>query len=145
MQRKQFTITVNAPADRVWEILWNTSTYNEWTAVFAEGSRVETNWQKGSKVVFGDGKGNGMIATIAETIPPRFMSFKHLGALKDGVEDFDSEATKQWAGAMENYTLEEVDKQTRLTVDIDITEEYLDYFDKTWPRAMDKIKEIAER
>ena len=145
MDRKQFRILINAPKQKIWEILWGDNTYPEWTSVFAPGSKAETDWKKGSKVIFGDGKGQGMVATIAESIPNEFMSFKHLGTVKDGIEDYESPETKQWAGALENYTLQTKDGMTELVVDMDINEDYADYFMKTWPQAMDKIKQLAER
>jgi hypothetical protein len=121
-----------------------TAATGQWTSVFAEGSRAETDWKKGSKVLFHDGKGDGMVSTIIENIPNEFMSIKHLGEVKNGIEDTASEKVKQCAGAMENYTLTEVDGKTELNVDMDIAEEYKDYFLTTWPKALEKIKELAE-
>ena len=144
MERKSFSISVNASREKIWDVLWSDSSYRQWTSVFAEGSRAETDWKKGSKVLFHDGKGDGMVSTIIENIPNEFMSIKHLGEVKNGIEDTASEKVKQWAGAMENYTLTEVDGKTELNVDMDIAEEYKDYFLTTWPKALEKIKELAE-
>ena len=77
--------------------------------------------------------------------PNELMSFKHLGVIKNGVEDYDSEAPKQWAGAHENYTLKIVDGKTELVVDLDVTEQDKAYFLNTWPPALDKVKELAEK
>ena len=145
MKKKQFQIDINAPKERVWTTLWNDNSYREWTSVFAEGSRAETDWKKGSKVLFSDGKGSGMISTVADSKPNEFMSFKHLGMIKDGVEDFDSPEVKQWAGAMENYTLRSHDGKTEVVVDMDIAEDHAQYFENTWPKALEKLKEISER
>jgi len=144
MERKSFSISVNASREKIWDILWSDSSYRQWTSVFAEGSRAETDWKKGSKVLFHDGKGDGMVSTIIENIPNEFMSIKHLGEVKKGIEDTTSEKVKQWAGAMENYTLKEINGKTELNVDMDIAEEYKDYFLTTWPKALEKIKELAE-
>jgi len=144
MERKSFSISVNASREKIWDVLWSDSSYRQWTSVFAEGSRAETDWKKGSKVLFHDGKGDGMVSTIIENIPNEYMSIKHLGEVKNGIEDTTSEKVKQWAGAMENYTLKEVNGKTELTVDMDIAEEYKDYFLTTWPKALEKIKELAE-
>ena len=86
-----------------------------------------------------------MIAKIAENIPNEYMSIQHLGMLNDGVEDFESAKVNEWAGALENYTLENKDGKTHLVVDMDIAEEYKDYFANTWPKALDKVKELAEK
>ena len=145
MERKSFSISVNASREKIWDVLWSDGSYRKWTSVFAEGSRAETDWKKGSKVLFHDGKGDGMVSTIIENIPNEFMSIKHLGEVKNGIEDTASEKVKQWAGAMENYTLTEVDGKTELNVDMDIAEEYKDYFLTTWPKALEKIKQLAEQ
>lgn len=91
----------NAPKEKVWNVLWNDTTYKKWTSVFSEGSHAETDWNEGSKVLFLDGKGQGMVSMIASKKPNVFMSFKHLGTIKDGVEDMDSDETKKWSGSME--------------------------------------------
>ncbi len=145
MEKLEYTISIDAPREKVWDILWNDATYPVWTAVFSEGSRVETDWNEGSKVLFLGGEHEGMISSIAANRPNELMSFKHLGVIKNGVEDYDSETTKQWAGAHENYTLKTVDGKTELTVDLDVTEQDKAYFLKTWPTALDKVKELAEK
>ena len=145
MERKQFKILINAPKNKVWDILWDKQTYPAWTAVFMEGSRVETDrWEKGSKVRFLGPDEEGMVSTVADNKPNEYMSFKHLGVVKKGVEDYDSEQSRQWSGSMENYSLKTVDGKTELTVDMDITENYLQYFSEVWPKALQKVKELAE-
>jgi hypothetical protein len=86
-----------------------------------------------------------MVSEIADTRPNEYMSFRHLGEVKDGVEDTQSERVKAWAGGTENYTLKNADGKTELLVDMDITEEMKGYFEKTWPKALDKLKELAEK
>lgn len=145
MERLNFSIKINAPKEKVWDTMLGKETYSEWTSEFAPGSNVETDWQKGSKAIFGDGRGNGMVSTIAENKPNEYLSIKHLGILKDGVEDTTSEDVKPWAGAMENYSFKEANGVTELTIEMDSDSEYKDYFNKTWPKALDKLKNIAER
>ena len=145
MQKHEFKITINAPKEKVWQTLWGKDSYPAWTSAFAEGSRAETDWQKGSKVLFLDGKGEGMVSTVAENIPNRYMSFKHLGEVKNGVEDTTSEKVAEWAGATENYTLSEKDGKTEVVVDMDITDEFYDMFKDVFPKALNKLKELAEK
>ena len=145
MERNQFKTTINAPRERVWEILWGDETYPQWTSVFAEGSQVETDWKKGSRVLFLDGKGNGMVSVVNDNIPNEFMSFKHLGVWNNGKEDLETAQSKGWSGAMENYTLKTVNNnQTELPVDQDIKDDYKDQFLKMWPKALEKLKAMAE-
>jgi len=145
MQKLEFNTTINAPREKVWDVLWGKTSYREWTSVFSPGSDVQTNWGKGDKVLFGDGTGNGMVSEIAENIPNEFMSFRHLGEMKDGVEDTTSEKVKAWAGCMENYTLKDAGGNTELKVEIDIADEYKDMFNDMFPKALQKVKELAER
>ena len=147
MEKLTFSKTINAPRETVWNILWSDTTYPEWTSAFCEGSHMVTDLQPGSKVLFLDGKGSGMVSKVAEKREPEYISFEHLGGVKNGVEDTESEQVKVWAGAHENYKLTTVDGQTHLLVDLEsggIPDEFKDYFLKTWPVALDKLKELAE-
>jgi len=140
MEKIKFKTTINASKEKVWDVLFGVESYPKWTAVFTEGSQVETDWKKGSRAVFGNGTGNGMIAVIHENIPNQFLSIKHIGEIKDG-----KEALHNWGESFENYTLNETDNQTELLIDIDIVEDWAECFQETWPKALAKVKEIAEK
>lgn len=145
MEKQEFRIIINGPREKVWGTLFDDATYREWTAVFAPGSWAKTDWKKGSKALFLDAENAGMVASIAESIPNEYLSIEHLGcSIKDGKEEEDPQM-KEWAGAHENYTLTTVDGKTELVVDIDIAEAHKDFFMKTWPKALEKVKEISER
>jgi hypothetical protein len=73
------------------------------------------------------------------------MSFEHLGEVKDGVIDKDSDKVKQWAGAKENYTLKEASGVTILDIEMDTAEEYKDMFSQMWPKALLNVKELSEQ
>jgi uncharacterized protein YndB with AHSA1/START domain len=146
MKKIKFSTTINAPREKVWKILWDLETYRQWTSVFAPGSTVKTdNWREGSRIEFGDGKGNGMISSILANRPNAYMSFKHLGVIKDGVVDTSSDYVKSWAGAEENYTLTETDGKTFLLVEMDTSgADFEEFLLKAWPTALEKIKELSE-
>lgn len=144
----EFEIVINAPKEKVWSILWNDTTYPAWTAPFSPGSKAVTDWKQGSKVLFLDQKNDGMVSTIAESKPAEYMSIKHLGSVKNGVEDLDSEEAKQWNGSYENYNLEDKNGGTLLKVTmggVEIPAEFEDYFKDAWPKALDKVKELSEQ
>lgn len=145
MKKGKYSVQINAPKEKVWNTLWNDDSYRKWTSVFHEGSYADTDWNEGSKVLFLSGDGNGMYSTVAKNIPNEFMSFRHLGVVKEGVEQPLDEETKQWSGAMENYTLKENNGVTELTTEMDLTDEFEDYFNKTFPTALEKLKELSER
>lgn len=145
MEKLTFKTSINAPRNKVWEVLWGNESYPAWTAVFAEGSKMETDWQVGGRTLFVDGSNDGMVSTIAAKVPNEYLSFKHLGYIKGGVEDLTSEKVKDWAGATENYTLTEAGGETSLLVEVETEEAYKDFFFTTFPKALDKVKELAEK
>ena len=85
-----------------------------------------------------------MFSIIARKIPNEFMSFRHLGTVKNEIEQPDTEETKKWSGAMENYELKGKDGNTELAVTLDITDDHEQYFKDTFPKALDDIKSLAE-
>ncbi|MEJ5994377.1 SRPBCC domain-containing protein [Pedobacter sp. Du54] len=144
-----FKIEINAPREKVWDVLFGKNTYPIWTKAFAEGSRAETDWKKGSKALFSDGSGKGMISRIADNVPNEFMSIEHLGMFDHGVEDYDSENVKSWAGAKENYTLVDSNGKTDLLIYMEMDESeknkpMIDMFAQMWPKALKSVKELAE-
>lgn len=145
MKKQEFKVLIDAPREKVWEVIIGKDTYPQWTAPFSEGSNVETDWKKGSKAIFHDGKGSGMVSEIAENKPNEFLSIRHLGMLQNGVEDLDSEEVKKWSGSLENYTLKDVDGKTEWTVEMDTSGEWEEYMNNTWPLAFQKAKELAEK
>ncbi|MCY1380770.1 hypothetical protein D9M69_686180 [compost metagenome] len=85
------------------------------------------------------------MARIAKNIPNEYMSIEHLGVVMGGIEHTENEKSGEWAGSLENYTLKEANGKTQLMVDMDVTEEYEDFFNTTWPIALGKIKELSEK
>ncbi len=145
MEKLEFSIAINASPQKVWDIITGKDTYSQWTAPFSEGSCVETDWKKGSKALFLDGKGSGMVSEIVESIPGQFLSIHHLGEVKDGVEDPTTYQGEEWGNALENYSLKEVDGKTLWLVEMDMNEQYVQYMNDTWPIALNKVKELAEK
>ncbi|MEZ5059843.1 MAG: hypothetical protein R2879_22650 [Saprospiraceae bacterium] len=151
MEKKYYKIEINAPAEKVYKTMLglnNKKTYEQWTAEFNPTSTFEGNWEKGSKMYFigtdENGKKGGMIADIADNIPSSFVSIRHFGILDGDDEITEGEQVEKWAGGLENYLFNEKDGVTTVTIEIDVVEEYLDYFNTTWPKALDKLKEIVE-
>ena len=147
MEKIEFKTSIDAPREKVWNVLWNDSDYRKWTSFFAEGSRAETDWKKGSKALFLDKSNSGLISTIVDNKPNELMAIKHVGIVNKGVEDLSSADAKQWAGSLENYMLRTVNGKTELTINMEgnIPPEFVDYFRQTWPKALEKLKEIAEK
>jgi hypothetical protein len=128
-------------------------TYKIWTEVFAPGSSYEGDWSEGSKMLFigpdENGKMGGMVSQIKESRPYEFVSIEYNGVVKDGKEITTGEEAKEYAGSLENYTFKEMDGKTEVIVDLlgseEIGEELKQYFQDSWPKALQKLKELAEK
>ena len=145
MTRLTFSTTIQAPKDLVWRTLLEDETYREWTSAFQEGSYAVTDWKPGSKALFLAPGGSGMVSRVAEHRPNEFLSLEHLGVVKEGIEDTESEEVRQWAGARENYTLTENRGVVSLRIDMDTVEEYQKIFEEAWPKALATLKDLSER
>lgn len=149
MQKIHFSITINAPKEKVWDAMLGDSTYRQWTEVFGKGSHFVGSWEQGADIKFlapnDKGEMGGMVARIKENRPYEFMSIEHLGIVQNGKEDTTSEEVKKWTPAFENYTFKEQDGKTEVLVDMDTNEEYKEMFEDMWPKALQKLKEIAEK
>ncbi|MFC4870075.1 SRPBCC family protein [Negadavirga shengliensis] len=145
----EFEITIAAPVGKVYDTMLGGKSYEEWTSVFMPGSHFKGSWDKGSKILFlapgENGEMGGMVSRIKENIPNQFVSIEHLGVVDNGKEITEGPEVESWAGGLENYTFREENGQTVVTVNMDSTREFKDYFQETWPKALEKLKEICEQ
>ncbi|MHC2990178.1 hypothetical protein OB13_00725 [Pontibacter sp. HJ8] len=143
-----YEISIQAPAEKVYSTMLDEKHYREWTADFNPTSHYEGSWEKGAKVRFlgtdKDGNTGGMVSRIKENIPNKFISIEHLGIIQNETEITSGPEVEGWAGALENYTFEETDGVTLLSIDTDTNQEYEAYFSETWPKALQKLKAICE-
>ena len=151
MTNLQFKITINAPVAKIYDCMLginNKSTYEQWTSLFNPTSTYEGSWEKGSKILFigvdEKGEKGGMVSRIVENIPSRFVSIQHYGLLKADEEITEGPEVEKWANGFENYTFEENNGITKVTVDLDTTEDFVEYMNETYPMALEKLKEIGE-
>ena len=139
MEKLTYKTNINAPSVIVWHAFWNDANYRNWTSAFTEGSYAKSDWQEGSEIRFLSPKG-GLYATIQKKDEPSYMAFKHIGELKDGKKMPPGD----WQGSMETYTISDNNGTTELVVKLDTIADYKEYFDKTWPLALAKLKQLAE-
>lgn len=149
MQKLHTSIVINAPKQKVWHTMLDKETYRDWTKSFGGGGYYQGSWEEGSKILFigpdpETGKEGGMVSRIAENKPYEYLSIEHLGIVQDGVEDTTSEEARKWSPAFENYTFHEKDGATEVLVEMDITEEEAQSFQKMWHAALERLKQIAE-
>ena len=157
MKKLQFKVSINAPVAGVYDIMLgitSKSTYEQWTAMFNPTSSFEGSWDKGSKILFvgvdEKGEKGGMVSRIVENTPNRFVSIQHYGLVKADKEITEGPEVEKWANGFENYTFTESNgpdgnQGTTVTVELDTAEEFSDYMNETYPKALEKLKELCEK
>jgi hypothetical protein len=152
MKKLQYKISINAPAAKIYDCMLgikSKSTYEQWTALFNPTSTYEGTWAKGTKILFvgvdEKGEKGGMVSRIVENTPNQFVSIQHYGLVKGDKEITEGPDVEKWANGFENYSYTENNGTTTVTVDLDTTEEFVDYMNESYPKALDKLKEICEK
>lgn len=141
MSTLTFSTKIDAPKEKVWETLWNDASYRKWTAPFMEGSYAESDWNEGSKILFLTPNGDGMFGVIQKKEFPFQMTFKHLGEVKNGIEE-----PKDWGESTESYYLAGEDGSTELTAKLEMNDSagMEQYFKETFPKALEIVKQMSE-
>ncbi len=144
MKTLRYSITIQAPREAVWAAMLGPDTYRAWTAPFCEGSYYEGSWSTGERIRFLGPNGEGMSSVIAESRPPEFVSIRHLGIFKDGIEDTTSQEATAWAPSFENYAFAEANGTTEVTVELQMPADFEAFMDEAWPKALAKLRSICE-
>ena len=142
MKKIHYQIEIDCPKEQVFSIMLDEKLYREWTAEFNPTSHYEGKWEEGSEIFFlgetESGEKGGMRSFIEKLEPNRFISIKHLGMIEKGKEtSFESDL-------YENYYLEDKNGSTLLKVEMDTEDDWIEYFGKTWPKALQKLKQVCE-
>lgn len=146
METIHFSKVINAPREKVWDIMLGKETYNQWAKAFDPGSQYVGSFDEGSEIQFvGEDSQMGMASRIKENRKPEFISIEHIGIVSGGVVDTTSEDAKKWSPSFENYTFKEVEGGTELSVSIDVMPEYKEMFEQMWPGALELLKELSEK
>lgn len=142
MKEMQFTIEIHAPKEQVWDTLWQDQTLRDWAGIIDPGTYMTGELKEGSEVQFISAEnGYGVTSLVEKLTPNEFLLLRHQA---DTQNSGKQERTKEWTGGKESYQLAEKDGITTLTVAFDVPPEQEAYFTSTYPKALEKVKELAE-
>ncbi len=144
MNQLNFTITIQAPKERIWESMLDPKHFRDWTTAFMPGSHYVGSWEEGASIFFLGPDGAGMASKIEVNRPHEEISIKHIGIVVDGLADTESEEAKKWTPSYERYFFEETDGATVLKVEQEVVEECEAMFQESWPQALARLKAICE-
>jgi hypothetical protein len=140
-----FNIHIIASAEKVWNSLWNPENYRKWTAPFCEGSYyTASEFSVGSRIHFLTPKGDGMYSVLDQMEIGKFLAFRHLGNIQNFEEMPLDDETRQWTNAIERYELIPTETGIKLVVQADTFESYVEFMNKTFPLALNALKQLAE-
>jgi uncharacterized protein YndB with AHSA1/START domain len=132
------TITINAPAAKVWKALTDPSIVKQ----YFFGTNLKSDWKEGSPIVF-EGEWEGKTyqdkGTILEIDPGRFVKYNYWSSMS-GTED------KPENYAVISYELSGSDEETVLTITQDHikTQESKEHSEHNWNMVFGKMKEMVE-
>lgn len=144
MHTLAFSEVIHASREHVWKTMLDLESYKIWTSAFCGGSYYEGSWNEGDRIRFLSPDGGGMISVIAASRPAEYLSIKHLGFVSGGVDDVTSDAVRAWAPAFENYTFVPLASGMRLDISVEVLDEYVDYMNDAFPKALQKLKALCE-
>jgi uncharacterized protein YndB with AHSA1/START domain len=145
METLSYETVIDAPLQKVWDILWGPETYNEWTKFFSpSGSYMKSDWKIGGKTYFVDSNNEGMVSTIDSLEEPNQIVFKHLGMIKGGVEDTESMEVKQWSGAFEKYFLINLEGKTKLHAEVQTEKDWEEHMNTGFTKGLEIVKSLSE-
>jgi uncharacterized protein YndB with AHSA1/START domain len=136
MQTIEKSIEIDAPIEKVYEVLTNPQLVRGWASAFSEGTYAETDWQPGSTVEWKDMNGNvGAKGVVIENEPLRRIMVAYYDDVKDG-------PPSQPGQYKEVYLVQpgrlDIKAGTLAEGDIKVHE-------PLWDKAIRLIKELAEK
>ncbi|RKT01909.1 SRPBCC family protein [Chryseobacterium defluvii] len=147
METLSYETVINAPLQKVWDVLWGPETYGQWTQFFSpdsSGSKMKTDWKVGGKTYFLNANDEGMVSTIDSMDEPNQIVFKHLGMVSNGVEDTQSKEIMEWSGAFEKYFLTDLDGKTKLHTEVQVDKEWEEHMNTGFIKGLEIVKNLAE-
>jgi hypothetical protein len=92
---------------------------------------------------------SGTVFQVKENKPYEFVSIENIGMVEEGKEDITSKEATVYAGALENYTLKELNGSTEVLIEQfpvrDIPPDYKKMYQNMWQEALKKLKDLVEK
>jgi len=146
VKKLTYEIKIKSSAKRTWDTLIGKETYEKWVKAFTPGSTFKGEWKKGEEVKFFDPSMGGTVAKLIECEPCKLIEANHIATLnKDMQMETTGPMTEKWIGTTEVYKLSGEDGFTNLAIEMETHEDFEDMFNSSWPKALENIKELAEK
>lgn len=142
MKEIQFSIEINASKERVWATLWEDVTFRDWANIIDEGTYMKGELKEGNEIQFiSSVNGYGVTSLIEKLNLNEFVLFRHSADTKNSGQQ---EREKEWTGGTESYSLTEKNGVTTLIIKTDAPQDLEETFNTRVPKALERIKTLAE-
>lgn len=143
MKDLHFSIEIRATREKVWDTLWQDNTFREWASLIDPGTYMVGELKEGNEIQFiSSENGYGVTSLVEKLTPGEFLLLRHQA---DTQESGEAEREKQWTGGTESYQLTEKEDGTALNVTFGVPPELEEYFKENYPKALERLKILAER
>jgi uncharacterized protein YndB with AHSA1/START domain len=142
MKELNYTTEISATPEKVWKTLWNDATFRDWAGIIDEGTYMKGTLKEGNDVEFiSSVNGYGVTSFVEKFTPNKLAFFRHKADTQEtGTKSRDNE----WTGTSEQYELHEKNGRTTLTIKTQVPPEQEETFEDRLPKALARIKELAE-
>lgn len=143
MKKMKFSIEISASREKVWDTLWQDETLRDWASVIDPETYMAGELKEGNEVQFiSAANGYGVASKVEKLVTGEFLLLRHQA---DTQGHGKREREKEWTGGEESYSLVEKDGITTLTVAFDVPSELEEEFKISYPKALERVKILAER
>ncbi len=145
MQTIQHSVEIYASKENVWKVLWSDQILRDWASIIDEGTYMDGDLQEGNEVKFiSSVSGYGVVSKVEKMIPNKYVSFIQVADIKVGKDGSFEKRDKQWTGGKESYEIEEKDEKVILSLKQETPDELVEYFKIKIPKALERVKTLAE-
>ena len=139
----QFSTQIDTSKEKVWDTLWRDETFREWASIIDPETYMVGELKEGNEIQFISSHGGYGVTSLVETLViNEFLLLRHNA---DTQEEGKLEREKQWTGGSESYSLVENGSVTTVTISFDVPLELEEYFKISYPKALERIKTLAEK
>jgi len=143
MKKMQFSTQIDTSKEKVWDTLWRDETFREWASIIDPETYMVGELKEGNEIQFISSHGGYGVTSLVETLViNEFLLLRHNA---DTQEEGKLEREKQWTGGSESYSLVENGSVTTVTISFDVPLELEEYFKISYPKALERIKTLAEK
>jgi hypothetical protein len=142
MKEMQFSIEIHATKQKVWNTLWQDKTFREWANIIDPGTYMVGDLKEGNEIQFiSSESGYGVTSLVEKLVVGEFLLLKHQ---VDTQEAGTRERENEWTGGEESYSLTEKNGVTTVTVTVGVPPKMEEYFKVSYPKALERVKVLAE-